>query len=85
VEKVINTVKKYQIDALHAHLAFPGGFIGTITKKITSKPLTVTVHGYDATCIRNIGYGLLCNPIHRKIVNKTLKNVDKIIAVSKSV
>lgn len=85
VEKVINTVKKYQIDALHAHLAFPGGFIGTITKKITSKPLTVTVHGYDATCIQDIGYGLLCNPIYRKIVKKTLNDVDKIIAVSKSV
>lgn len=85
VQKVIKTVKKYQIDVLHAHFTFPGGLIGAITRKITSTPLIVTVHGYDTTCIRNIGYGLICNPFLRKIVKKTLKSVDKIIAVSKSV
>jgi len=85
VQKVIKTVKKYQIDVLHAHFTLPGGLIGAITRKITSKPLVVTVHGYDITCIRNIGYGLICNPFLRNIVKKTLKSVDKVIAVSKSV
>lgn len=85
VLKVIKTVKKYQIDVLHAHFTFPGGLIGAITRKITSTPLIVTVHGYDTTCIRNIRYGLICNPVLRKIVKKTLKIADKIIAVSKSV
>jgi len=85
VQKVIKTVKKHQIDVLHAHFTLPGGLIGVITRKITSKPLVVTAHGYDITCIRNLGYGLICNPFLRKIVKKTLKSVDKVIAVSKSV
>ena len=85
VQKVIKTVKKHQIDVLHAHFTLPGGLIGVITRKITSKPLVVTAHGYDITCIRNLGYGLICNSFLRKIVKKTLKSVDKIIAVSKSV
>jgi glycosyltransferase involved in cell wall biosynthesis len=70
---------------LHAHFTLPGGLIGAITRKITSTPLIVTVHGYDTTCIRNIGYGLICNPFLRKIVKKTLNGTNKIIAVSNSV
>ena len=65
VQKAIKVVKKYQIDLLHAHFTFPGGFVGLITRKITSKPLIIIVHGYDTTCIQNIRYGLLCNPLYR--------------------
>jgi glycosyltransferase involved in cell wall biosynthesis len=75
-------VKKYDIDLIHAHLTYPEGFIGLITKAITKKPLIVTVHGFDILKEGKIGYGIRLNKNKDRIIKKILKTSDAIIVAS---
>jgi|Deesub1362A_J573_1020465.scaffolds.fasta_scaffold00023_15 N-acetyl-alpha-D-glucosaminyl L-malate synthase BshA len=65
--------KKY--DLIHAHYAFPQGFLGVLLKKISRKPLILTIHGSDILVLKK-------NPFTKAFVKYVLKNSDKIIAVS---
>lgn len=62
-------------DVIHAHYAVPQGFLGALLKKITGKPLVITVHGSDITVLSK-------NPLARPLVAFALKNADRVIAVS---
>ena len=61
-------------DLIHAHYAFPPGFLGVVVKKITHKPLILTVHGSDINKLAKKG-------ILSKFVKYSLSNADRIIAV----
>jgi len=44
-------------DIIHAHLAFPPGFVGAKLKKLTGKPLITTVQGGDMGIYPQSGLG----------------------------
>lgn len=57
-------------------------FISTIFSKLFSKKVIVVTGGYDTACEKEISYGLMRNPLLKRMVKFVLKNVDKILAVS---
>jgi L-malate glycosyltransferase len=75
-------IERNEIDIIHAHFAYPEGFVGLLAKKRTGKPLIVTVHGYDILIESTIGYGERLNKRINKIVSSVLKNADAVIAAS---
>ena len=47
MKKVLDVIRKENIDVLHAHYLVPPGLVGVLSKKVSHKPLVVTCHGSD--------------------------------------
>lgn len=58
-------------------------FLATIFAKLFSKKVIVVTGGYDVAGEKEINYGLMLNPLLKKLVKFTLKNSHRILAVSK--
>jgi len=67
--------KNADFDVIHAHYAVPQGLLGVFLKKISKKPLVVTLHGSDMTILAR-------NWVTRPLVKYVLKNADNVITVS---
>ena len=78
----LEVVKMNRVDLVHAHFAYPEGFVGLIIKKRTNKPLVVTVHGYDILVEPSTGYGARLDRRVNAIVRRVLNNADAVIAPS---
>jgi L-malate glycosyltransferase len=70
------TVRKYDIDIIHAHSVVPTGLMGVIVAKIVRKPIVITSHGMDITNFENSSFFI-------KLIMFSLNNCDKTVAVSK--
>lgn len=66
-----------RFDVIHAHYAFPTGFIGLLCHWLTRKPLVITVHGSD---INNLARK---NRVLFKITSFVLRRAAAVIAVSR--
>jgi len=74
LNKEIFNVSSPQI--IHSHLAYPAGFLGTITGKLKKIPVLITEHSRISNYFRS--------SVHRWMVGYALKNASCMIAVSKS-
>lgn len=81
---VSKVVKKYNIDLIHAHFAYPEGLVGLLTKRETRKPLIVTLHGYDILVEPSVGYGIRLMKKYDAIVRAVLKDADRVIVASRA-
>jgi len=81
---VSKIIEKNKIDLIHAHFAYPEGLVGLLAKKITSKPLVVTVHGYDILVEKSVKYGVRLSKRIDAVVRLVLNNADAIIAASRA-
>ena len=70
VEKI---VKSYNIDVIHAHFAYPEGFVGLIAKRRIEKPLVVTLHGADVLVEPTVKYGYRLNLEVDRVVRMVLR------------
>lgn len=57
-------------------------FHAYITARLTKKPIIVVTGGYDVAGEKDIRYGLMLNPIYKRMVRYVLKKAKKILAVS---
>lgn len=73
---LLMTIRKYDIDIIHAHSVIPTGLVGVIVAKIVRKPIIITSHGMDITNFENSSFFI-------KLITFSLNNCDKAIAVSK--
>ncbi len=83
--RVKEIVKMYNIDLVHAHFAYPAGFIGLLAKKEIKKPLVVTLHGYDILVEPTVRYGIRLKKRYDVIIRRVLNYADAIIVASKAV
>jgi glycosyltransferase involved in cell wall biosynthesis len=81
-KQVERIIKRYSIDVIHAHFAYPDGFVGLMAKKGTGKPLVVTLHGFDILVEPTVKYGCRLNPEIDRAVRMVLKDADRVIAAS---
>jgi len=81
---VTNVINSQNIGLIHAHFAYPEGFVGLLAKRVTKKPLVVTVHGYDILVEPSVGYGARLSRRIDSIVRKVLNDADAVIAASKA-
>jgi N-acetyl-alpha-D-glucosaminyl L-malate synthase BshA len=75
-------IKNYEIDLVHAHFAYPEGFVGLLARKETKKPLVVTVHGNDILVESHSHYGIRLSRRFDAIVRWVLNDADLVIAAS---
>jgi glycosyltransferase involved in cell wall biosynthesis len=82
---VARVVEKYDVSLIHAHFAYPEGFVGLLAKlakKENKKPLIITCHGYDINVLPEKGYGIRLSKKYDALIRITLENADAIICVS---
>jgi glycosyltransferase involved in cell wall biosynthesis len=81
--QAVARVTCYQsLDLIHAHCAYPEGFIGLLAKKETGRPLVVTVHGADVLVEPSIGYGVRLSKRYDALVKRVLLSADAVITAS---
>ncbi len=73
--KCVVTVLKYKARLIHAYWVVPGGLIGMISGRLTRRPIVATAAGSDLNLAPRHG-------LTRLLVRLTLKNIDRMIAVS---
>jgi len=77
--------KMYGIDLTHAHFAYPEGFAGLMSKRVTGTPLIVTLHGVDIITEPSVNYGIRLRKPYDEIVRKVLARADRVFAASRFV
>jgi glycosyltransferase involved in cell wall biosynthesis len=81
-QTVSNVIHKNSLQIIHAHFAYPEGFVGLLAKREMRRPLVVTVHGTDILVEPSIGYGVRLNKKYDAMVRSVLEGADCIIAAS---
>ncbi|MGF7118850.1 glycosyltransferase family 4 protein [Methanobacterium oryzae] len=75
--KLINIVRKYKIDIIHAHYIMPPGLITVFCGMFLGVKTAITIHGSDI-------FILTRNSLLRSLIRFTLKKADYIFVVSDS-
>ncbi len=80
--KLVNTIKKYDIELLHVHYAIPHAYAGYMAKKMLEEegihiPMVTTLHGTDITLVGN-------HPFYKPAVTFSINNSDIVTSVSQS-
>ena len=80
--KLVEMVKKYEIDILHVHYAIPHAYAAYMAKKMLKDqnieiPIVTTLHGTDITLVGS-------HPSYKTAVEFSINNSDFVTAVSKS-
>ena len=80
--KLVDSVKKYDIDVLHVHYAIPHAYAGYMAKKMLEEegiyiPMVTTLHGTDITLVGN-------HPFYKPAVTFSINNSDIVTSVSES-
>lgn len=83
-KQVERIVKRCNIDVIHAHFAHPDGFVASVAKNYASKPLVISVWGYDVQSDAKSGYGSLSQSHTAYLVRKALMAADAIIVGAES-
>jgi len=82
---VANVASSQNVDLIHAHFAYPEGLVGLLAKKITRKPLIVTLHGYDILTEPDVNFGLRLSKRYDAIIRHVIRGADAIIVNSSAV
>lgn len=80
--KLVNTIKKYNIDILHVHYAIPHAYAGYMAKKMLKEDgydikIMTTLHGTDITLVGSHNF-------YKGAVNFSINKSDKVTSVSQS-
>ncbi|MDH7445672.1 N-acetyl-alpha-D-glucosaminyl L-malate synthase BshA [Aquimarina sp. 2201CG14-23] len=80
--KLVDTIKKYEIDILHVHYAIPHAYAGYMAKKMLVEegihiPMVTTLHGTDITLVGN-------HPFYKPAVTFSINKSDIVTSVSQS-
>ncbi len=80
--KLVDTIRKYQIDILHVHYAIPHAYAGYMAKKMLEEegifiPMVTTLHGTDITLVGN-------HPYYKPAVTFSINKSDIVTSVSES-
>ena len=86
-DHVARLAKELKPSLLHAHFAYPEGWVAYLAKAClkSATPLVVTLHGYDILVEPSVGYGIRLNKRYDVLVRKVLNEADAIIAASRAV
>jgi len=84
---VSNILKKIKPDLIHAHFAWPEGWVSYLAKKYLKQEiaLVVTLHGYDILVERSVNYGIRLRKQYDFLVKRVLDEAKAIIVASKAV
>lgn len=72
-------------DVIFCWFSFPAGFVGAFLSKIFGKKVIVNAVGVDVAQVPEINYGASLKWYWKKVIGWTLRNSDKVIAISKEI
>lgn len=75
--KLINIIRKYKIDLIHAHYIMPPGLISVFCGMLLKVRTAITIHGSDI-------FVLARKPLLKSLIKFTLKKADYVFVVSDS-
>lgn len=80
--KLVNMVKKYNIELLHVHYAIPHAYAGYMAKQMLAEegiyiPMVTTLHGTDITLVGS-------HPVYKPAVTFSINKSDVVTSVSES-
>lgn len=78
--RVTTIIRRTNATIIHAHFAYPEGFVGLLAKRETKRPLVISVWGRDVQADPDSGYGALTSRRTADLVREALSNADAIIA-----
>ena len=81
----LKMTRNVKLNIVHAHFAYPEGFVGTLVKRALKNPLVITLHGYDILTEPDVGYGIRLRKSYDILVKEILNKSDAIIVASKAV
>ena len=81
--EIVRRVERCGIDILHAHFAYPAGYAASLAKRVSGKPLVVTVHGYDVLVNKRRSYGVRLKKGFEHVVRSALLAADRVVVNSK--
>jgi N-acetyl-alpha-D-glucosaminyl L-malate synthase BshA len=80
--KLYQVVREHDIDVIHAHWAVPMGFVSSLVKLMTDKPLVITTHGRDVYVDPEAGAIVPELWYVRPFLRFALRQADRVISVS---
>jgi N-acetyl-alpha-D-glucosaminyl L-malate synthase BshA len=80
--KLSQVVREHNIDVIHAHWAVPMGFVSSIVKLVTDKPLVITTHGRDVYVDPEAGAIVPELWYVRPFLRFALRRANRVISVS---
>ena len=72
-------IKRCDADVVHAHFAYPDGFVASFAEENMGKPLVISIWGYDVQSDLKSGYGSLSQKYTAYLVKRALMAADAII------
>jgi len=72
-------IKRCDADVVHAHFAYPDGFVASFAEENIGKPLVISIWGYDVQSDLKSGYGSLSQKYTAYLVKRALMAADAII------
>ncbi len=75
--KLINMVRRFNIELIHAHFLLPPGLIGVCVGSLLGKKTAVTAHGSDLMIQAK-------NPVLRSLIKFVLKKADYVLVVNQT-
>lgn len=82
---VRDLIERIKPDVIHAHFAYPEGWVGRIAKLGKDLPFIVTLHGYDILMEPSVGYGIRLRKKYDVIVREVLRKADRIVVASRAI
>jgi len=77
IKKLLDIVKRYEIDVINAHWAIPPGFIATFTRRLHGKPVLITLYGAELwPVIKNN------SRIMKLFISYALNAAEKVVGIS---
>ena len=83
--EIARVVERNKISVIHSNWARPSGTAAALAKKITGRPLVMTLRGADVFLEDSIGYGSMNDPWYALRLKNAFSSADKIIGVSSQI
>lgn len=74
---------KRRFAVVHGFWALPSGFLAVCLASLFGLKSVVSILGGDVVAMREIQYGQLQKPIHRRLVLWTLRHADEVVSLTK--
>ena len=77
--------QNFKPDIIHAHFAYPEGYVAALANCRLKKPFIVTLRGVDILMESSVGYGARLNKSVDTVIRKVLDRATVLIAVSRPI
>jgi len=83
-DKIIEEARMHNVDLIHAHFAYPGGYAAALAKNVVKKPLIISLRGCDILKVPSIKYGVRLKKHIENLVRKAIIWADKVLVASRA-